>query len=238
MQLIHLPLLRVQRELYTQPRGLPRFHEYLARMIGGGAGFARDGRSAKARSIGAGDLRLPLTAMNPMAKDHAARALDEWLALGAEDVARAAIIASQRKIDDLPGKLQVALVLADDVAGGWTNRYTTDFSHRFESQGLLKRDFAVALLWASDKPREGTVFREVQLSIGRAVWQRTRGLGRTLRDLLEQEHFALRFAGEEVKPRPEKHLDAADAPTIFAALYGDETAISLGYPPLGIAAAL
>jgi hypothetical protein len=221
MQLIHLPLLQVQRDLYAQPRGLPRFHEYLARMIGSD-----------------GDLRLPLTAMNPMAKDHAARALDEWLALGAEDIARAALTATEKRVGDAPGQLRVGLTLADDALGGWTNRYTTDFSHRFESQGLLKRDFAVALLWTSDKPRADTVFREVQLSIARAVWQRTRGLGRTLRDLLAQEHFALRFAGEEPKPLPLPQLDATDAPTLFAALYGDEAAISLGYSPLGIEATL
>jgi hypothetical protein len=221
MQLVHLPLLRVQRELYAQPRGLPRFHEYLSRMIGSD-----------------GDLRLPLTAMNPMGKDHLAKLLDEWLALGAEDFARGAVTASQRQVESAPGKLQVALVLADDVAGGWTNRYTTDFSHRFESQGLLTRDFAVALLWASEKPRESTVFREVLLSIGRAVWQRTRGLGRTLRDLLHQERFALKFAGEEPKAMPARHLDATDAPTLFAALYGDEAAVSLGYSPLGVDAAL
>ena len=218
MQLIHLPLLKVQRELYAQPRGLPRFHEYLARMIGGD-----------------GDLRLPLTAMNPMGKDHLAKLLDGWLALGAEDLAQSAVASA---VSDAPGKLQVGLVLADDVAGGWTNRYTTDFSHRFESQALLKRDFAVALLWASEEPRKEVVAREVLLSIGRAVWQRTRGLGRTLRDLLEQEQFAFRFAGEESKPMQSQHLDAADAPTLFAALYGDAAAVSLGYSPLGVEAAL
>jgi hypothetical protein len=221
MQLIHLPLLKVQRELYAQPRGLPRFHEYLAKMVGGD-----------------GDLRLPLTAMNPMGKDHLAKLLDEWLALGAEELARRAVASALVAVSDVPGKLQVALVLADDVAGGWTNRYTTDFSHRFESRGLLERDFAVALLWASEKPREEVVAREVLLSIGRAMWQRTRGLGRTLRDLLEQEQFASKLAGGELRPMPSQHLDATDAPTLFAALYGDEAAVSLGYSPLGVEAAL
>jgi hypothetical protein len=218
MELLHLPLLRMQRELYTQPRGLPRFHEYLARMI------RPDG-----------ELRLPLVSMNPLGKEHLAQRLDEWLALGAEELAREAIEAAEI---EGPGQLQVALVLADDVAGGWTNRYTTDFAHRFESQGLLARDFAVGLLWASEEPRAEVAAREALLSIARAAWQRTHGFGKTLRDLLAQECFAKSFAGEEVKPMPADHLDATDAPTLFAALYGDDAAVSLGYSPLGVEPAL
>jgi hypothetical protein len=78
----------------------------------------------------------------------------------------------------------------------------------------------------------------VLLAVGRAAWQRTREPGRTLRELLAQEHFALRFAGEEAKPLPEKHLDATDAPTLFAVLYGDDAARALGYCPLGLQPAL
>jgi hypothetical protein len=215
MELIHLPLLRVQRDLYAQPRSIARFREYLALLTGG-----------------ADELRVPLVAMNPMAKEHVARALDAWLALDADGAAAATLSVAAGRVSGAPGRLQIAMVVADDVSGGWTNRYTTDFSNRFESKPLLDRDFAVALLWASEVPQVRTVEREVQLAVARAVWQRTRGVGRTLRQLLEQEHFALRFAGEEPKPLPAEHLEAADAPTLFAVLYGDTAAASLGYPPL------
>ncbi|HEX4384864.1 MAG TPA: hypothetical protein VH083_18025 [Myxococcales bacterium] len=221
MQLELIPLLQVQYDLYAQPRSMARFNEYLARMIDG-----------------EGELRLPLSSMNPMAKDHAARAVSSWMQLDAENLARDVLPHIARSFAEAPGKLRLGLVVADDAGGGWTNFYTTDFAHRFESQGLLERDFAVALLWVSIPPDAAVMIRELMTAAARAAWQRTRGLGKTLRDLLEQEHFALTFAGGQPKPMPAQHLDATGAPTLFAALYGDEAAVSLGYSPLGVEAAL
>src|SRR5207302_3949347 len=128
-------------------------------------------------------------------------------------------------------RLRVALVLADDVAGGWTNRWTTDFAHRFESAALYKRDFAVGLLWASEPPSAEHARATVRQSIGRAVYERDHGPARTLREKLEQERFA---SVPLDPPPPAEYLDATDAPTLFACLYGDEAAKSLGYSPLGV----
>jgi hypothetical protein len=248
VQLIHLPLLAIQRALYALPRGRPRFDAYIARMTGPN-----------------GELRLPLTAMNPMAREHVAHAVDAWLAAGAEDAAAAAIAEAETHVsaaaaiaeaqtqasaaaDGAQGgsfvardatRVQVGLLVADDVAGGWTNRYTTDFANRFESEPLLRRDFAVGLLWASAPADVAVARREALRACGRAVWQRTRGFGRTVRALLAQEHFALRLAGELPKPLPDaRFLDATDPGTVFAVLYGDEGARALGHPPLGVEPAL
>ena len=222
MLLEHLPLLHLHRELYSMPRGMERFRSYIARMTGG-----------------TGDLALPLTAMNPMGKEHLLRAVEALLALGAEETAAAALIEAAPRVASGPGRLRVGLVLADDVAGGWTNRWTTDFAHRFESEALLKRDFAVALLWASEAPSAGRVRSEALITVARAAWQRENGRARTLRQRLEQEHGALRFAGLAPGPLPPpQFLDATDAPTLFSCLYGDAAAESLGYTPLQVAASL
>jgi len=228
VQLVHLPLLEIQRELYALPRGRARFDAYIARMTGPD-----------------GDLRLPLTAMNPMAHDQLARSVDGWLALGAEEAASAAIAEAAAAAPQAGSaardtcELQIGLVVADDVRGGWTNRYTTDFANRFESQPLLRRGFAVALLWASEEPSAQVARRETLRACGRALWQTARGFGRTVRELLAQEQFARAFAGEAPEPLPDaRFLDASDPAAVFAVLYGDEGATALGHPPLGLEPAL
>jgi hypothetical protein len=219
VELEHIPLLQVHRELYSMPRGMDRFRAYLARMTGG-----------------TGDLALPMVAMNPMGKEHMLRAAEAWISAGAEDAAAAALRSSRV---EGPGRLRIGLVIADDVAGGWTNRFTTDFAHRFESGTLWQRDLGVGLLWASEPPSAERARDEVLLTAARASYERTHGLVRTLRDRLAQEHHALRVAGLTPKPLPPaRYLDATDAPTLFACLYGDAAAESLGYSPLGVPPAL
>ena len=212
MLLEFLPTLEVHRELYSMPRGMERFRAYLARMTSGSS-----------------DLALPIAAMNPMGKEHMISAVEAWIACGAEEAAVEAVREAAQRFSHRPDRLRVALVLADDVAGAWTNRWTTDFAHRFESAALYKRDFAVGLLWASEPPSAERVRTVVLQSIGRAVYEREHGPARTLREKLEQERFASVPLGP---PPPAEHLDATDAPTLFACLYGDEAAKSLGYSPL------
>ena len=178
---------------------------------------------------GSGELALPIAAMNPMGKEHMISAVEAWIACGAEEAAVEAVREAAQRFSHRPDRLRVALVLADDVAGAWTNRWTTDFAHRFESAALYKRDFAVGLLWASEPPSAERVRAVVLQSIGRAVYEREHGPARTLREKLEQERFASVPLGP---PPPAEHLDATDAPTLFACLYGDEAAKSLGYSPL------
>jgi hypothetical protein len=66
-----LPVLAAVREIYAIPRGRSRLDAYLARMCDA-----------------AGDLRLPLTALNPMAKEPTVAVLDALLVLDAENIRR------------------------------------------------------------------------------------------------------------------------------------------------------
>src|SRR6516162_2553559 len=107
MDLEYVPLLQIQRDLYSLPRGMDRFRAYLRTMV--------DART--------GDLELPLVAMNPMGKDHVPALLDRLLELQADDIGAMAAVTEHEHLKDEPGQYKVGLVIADDAHGGWTNRY-------------------------------------------------------------------------------------------------------------------
>jgi hypothetical protein len=71
MPLSFLPLLQIQRDLYALPRGIERFREYIKTMT----------------DPETGELAVPLVAMDPMGKDHIPALIDEYIALGAEQIA-------------------------------------------------------------------------------------------------------------------------------------------------------
>src|SRR5688572_3533769 len=181
MQLTHVPLLRVQRELYTMPRGMDRFREYIKTMT----------------DTETGDLALPLVAMNPMAKDHVPALIDEYIALGAEEIAQDAVNNVRRAtaLAVAGNEFKVALVVSDDLKGGWTNRWASEFSHRIEYAAITRRGWLVGILWTSE-PASGQNVRDAVLtSIYRAEYLQTHAAPRTLGEMLDQEGYAMARAG-------------------------------------------
>jgi len=230
VRISYLPVLATLRELYSQPRNMQRFRSYLAALTGG-----------------TDDVILPIVVANPMAKEHAIGKLDELFALGAEDIgANATAEAAERLVGQvsLDVEVKASLVLADDVGGGWTNRYTTEASVRFPGRGALKRPFAMALVWTSETPEVAQLHQDVMAAIYRVVHQQRRGLPSSLRSMLRQEGLAAVFAGARADV-PQDELARARAvlsrigddpgyPTAFAFMYGDTAAVELGYKPLGV----
>jgi hypothetical protein len=195
-----------------------------------------------------GDLALPLVAMNPMGKDHIPALIDEYIALGAEQIAEQAIDGVRRGgSSDPPAakEYKVALVVSDDLKGGWTNRWASEFGHRIESAAFLKRGFITALLWTSE-PASASIVRDAVLTaIYRAEYLQTHPAPTTLRGMLEQEGYAMARAGcttpsldaddlAYTRTVIEPHLDAHDRATVIACLFGDTAATALGYPPQGL----
>lgn len=227
MQLEHVPLLQVQLDLYALPRGMERFRAYLQKMTGG-----------------TDDLALPLVSMNPMGREHVARRVEEWLGLGAEEAAASAAAEAEARLRDSEGHFRTGLVMADDVRGGWTNRYTTDAAQRFEGAPIWKRGWITTLLWASEAADLARLRVEVMASAYRAAYSLRHGPPKTLRDRMAQEGRAARFASAPLRLEPRAlerarailHplLDSESYPVCFAALYGDEAASQLGYDPLGL----
>ena len=229
MRFAYVPFLRELRELLQLPRGPARFAAYTARL-------QRD----------LPDVPLPLTIFNPMARDHVAAQLDELLGLDADTLADEVLRAAASELDFGTGpRIRVALVLADDARGGWTDRVLTDARYRWQDDGPMKSGWAPAILWSSEGISPALVREAVRAAMFRAAAQATRGLPRTLAEVLAQEGRAAVFAGAR---QPELAADdlaftravltplltSSHAPTIAAALYGDAAARSVGYAPLGL----
>lgn len=228
MKVAYLPVLAILRDLYQQPRDMQRFRNYVATLTGGGD-----------------DIVLPIVSANPMAKKHALAKLDELLALGAEEIGADAARQAEARLTKVESvEIKASVLLADDVGGGWTNRYTSEAQVRFPGRGALKRPFATALVWTSESQNPEQIGREVLAAIYRVAYQQRFGLPLTLATMLEQEGFAAVFAGEHgefAAPEVDRWQTIIHAlgddppyPRTFAALYGDVAAEELGHQPLGL----
>ena len=232
MHLTFVPMLKIQRELYALPRGMERFREYIKTMT----------------DAETGDIALPLVAMNPMGKDHVPALIDEYLALGAEEIAEEALGSASARgasADRAAHPYRVALVVADDLKGGWTNRWASEYSHRLEYGAITKRGWLVGILWTSEPASAQRVREAVLTSIYRAEYLQTHAAPRTLGEMLDQEGYAMARAGC-VTPQLDDddlaytrsvitpHLGATDRATVMACLFGDTAAKALGYPPQGL----
>jgi hypothetical protein len=243
MQIEHVPLLKIQRDLHEMPRGMERFQEYLRVML-----------NEEGDDLGL----VPLVMMNPMGREHVAERLDELLALGADEIATEVVAeATVRLLEWTSADKRTykhGLVIVDDLRGGWTNRYTTDAGQRIgvgsskpPQPGSAKEarlNWISTILWVSETPTAAQIRAAILVSIYRIAYIRRHGLAQTLGEIMAQEGAAAAFAGTQ------PHLDADDLeysrqvlqpllhesayPICMAALYGDEAARTLGYEPLGL----
>ena len=216
----YVPLLAIQRQLYAIPRGRERFEAYLRAMTTP----ERD------------DLTLaPLAGMNPMGKDHIPALLDRYLALDAEGIARQAAEETAARLPDAPLERKIGLVVVDDLMGGWTNRYTTEFGLSFGGRLVATapseppadgaqtaasdpphrsappkrrryREWLSAVLWTSETPSAQRVRVAAQLPIHRAAYMERHGAPRTLGDFLAQEGEVMASSSGCAEPS----LDADD----------------------------
>jgi hypothetical protein len=235
MNLEYVPLLQLQRQLYDLPRGRERFREYLRTM----------------RNDDASGLDLPpLVIMNPMARDHVPALLDQLLAIDTDAIATRALTEAIHHLCDTQGDFKVGLVIADDLLGGWTNRYASELNIRFpkptSSPPAWSEDrWLTGVLWSSEAVSETRV-REAMLSaIYHVAYLAQHGHPRTLADRLAQEGWVLARSGctdpvldddeltytrEVIAPL----LEADDKRTTVECLFGDVAARSLGFTPRGL----
>jgi hypothetical protein len=230
MTLEYVPLLRIQRDLYDLPRGFERFREYIRTM-----------------TDESGELKLPLVAMNPMGKDHLPPFLDHLLTIDADGVAARALAEAESALRDEPGEYRACLVVSDDLKGGWTNRYASEYSYRFEQRAYYRRAWLTAILWTSETYDTAMIREELLQGVYRVAYVQRHGAARTLGDMLAQESHAMRRAGSRpvglddddlayTREVLREYTAATDRATLIAALFGDGAARDLGYPPLGLSA--
>lgn len=240
MKLAYVPLLQIQRRLQGLPRNLARFREYVRTMSPDGV-----------------TLELPpLGLMNPMGKDHVTALLDALLALDADGIAVRALDEASHQVANDAGVFKFALVVADDLMGGWTNRYDYEFTLRsgpgtFAHGGSrpmpkwLKHQWLTGVLWSSEPATARAVREAVLTAVYRAAYVQRCGLARTLRDILAQEGSVMRSAGCTAPVLDEEDiiytrqvlapfLDADDKRTGIECLFGDEAGRTLGFTPRGL----
>lgn len=230
MILEYVPLLPLHRELYALPRGPERFAHYLALL----------------QDPAGDDVRYPpLVTINPMAREHVAAIVEQLLALDADGIAGGVVAGAAQGLAELPGSFKATLVVVDDAAGGWTNRYTNEFGLRAGVDPHGKRYWVTGVLWSSEAPTEAAVREAMSAAIHRTAYVLQYGQSRTLRALMAQEGYAMAAAGcagptldpedlaytsEVIAPL----LDAGDQPTLVACLFGDTAARALGYRAQGL----
>jgi hypothetical protein len=239
MNLTYIPLLQIQRELQGLPRNMDRFRQYLRTMIGS------DGNT----------LELPpLGIMNPMGKEHVTALLDAYLALDADGIAQRAIAEASTQVASAPGDFKVALVVVDDLKGGWTNRYDYEFNLRFGQPAKtrdgsrpkwLKDYWLTAVLWSSEPATERAVREAVLSAVYRTAYVLHHGPARNLRDMLSQEGHVMMAAGCNAPVLDEEDiaytrevlapfLEAEDKRTCMECLFGDAPGRTLGFTPRGL----
>ena len=140
---------------------------------------------------------------------------------------------------------RVALVVSDDLKGGWTNRWASEYSHRIEGAAITKRGWLVGLLWTSEPASAQSVREAVLTSIFRTEYLQTHAAPVTLGEMLDQEGHAMWRAGCTTPQLDDDDLaytrsvidplrGARDRATVMACLFGDTAAKALGYPPHGL----
>ncbi len=225
------PLLQVQRDLCNIPRGPERFPVYLSLMHDASQQLLR-----------------PIQAFNPMSREHVTTRLDELLAMDAEGIADDALAEAEERLGDL-GDYKFGLVLADDIAGGWTNRDLAEVNElRADLRYLLDRGWLAHTLWVSDEPSEESIRQSVLAYIYRVFWIERYGPANTIGEALRIEGQSLFFAGVTPPNLSDEEFDQvaemadlfsgsemyAEFPTAFTLLRGDVAAVRVGYPALGI----
>jgi hypothetical protein len=236
MKVEYIPLMQVMRDLHRMPRGRERFQAYLRTMGGPDPDY----------------LELPsLNFMNPMGKDHVAELLDALLALDADGIAARTAAEAAAALPDVEGDFKLALVVADDRGGGWTNRFAYEFDIRFgtgpadQLPRWLKHNWITAILWSSEPAREQAVREAIRTAMYRMAYVGRHGPARTVRDKLAQEGEVLAWAGctgpvldaEDIAYTREvlvPYLDADDMRTTIECLFGDAAGRTLGFTPRGL----
>jgi hypothetical protein len=219
-----IPIIDTMVEFYSVPPSIERFNKYLSILEG----------QTK------GELEVPIAAYNPMAKEHVRERLLELKELHAEDLIVETLAGFNQEFKNLNPEitLGVCLNLADDLYGGWTNRITTDYQSKFQINALVKRSFCTPHFWTSEAFSKELIISRTEEYVFNTLYFLEHGKPVTLNDHSQQLKFVLGKLGEKSPICSLKHFEkfksSEDYSVIINFLYGDETAIELGFKSLGV----
>lgn len=236
MNIQYTPLLAVLHQTYQISRSEARFRHYLSESLNP---TQTDVRYA------------PLILANPMGKQPVREMVRRLIDMEADRLAEEAVREAERKLSHVIAEFRAALMLVDDLGGGWTNRYTCDFAQRRLAnpadlpEPMRQRFWITGVLWSSEEPTPTAIRNAMRVAIHRTAYVLEHGTATNLTSLLQQEGEAMSFAGYPLSPMTPDELEytrwihaecagANDLPTCIAFLYGDPAATSLGLPKLGL----
>ena len=226
-----LPIIDKMLEIYQKPRNFDRFQDYLSLLQG----------ETK------GDLAVPISGFNPMAKEHVVEKLLELKDLKAEHIIEETIFELNKSDILREAKndiFKVSLTLSDDLKGGWTNRFTTDYDSKFKLNALINRHFCTPVFWTSEN-FDSILIRERTLEYAfRTIHWLSKPKPKTLKEHVEQEVFVAKQIKYQSKKEPcdvsflndfyEKYKETDGCSIIFNFFYGDEASEQLGFKTYGI----
>lgn len=230
MRFTVLPVLDTMIDLYEKPRTVERFQEYIKMLQGDTKG----------------DLAFPISGFNPMAKEHVLDHLRELKRFGAEQIMEDALADVNKKFGDRFSnrKIKVALNVSDDLKGGWTNRYTSDYDSKFKMNGLISRDFCTPVFWTSEKIIPEDLKERTLEYVFRTIHWLTYPRPVTLKEHVLQEIYVSRHTEAKIEEDSGdfskmhhfyiQHENATDHSIIFNFFYGDKGSLSLGFPTYGL----
>jgi hypothetical protein len=225
-----LPTIDIMIDLYEKPRTFERFQEYLKTLQGDTKG----------------DLAIPISGFNPMAKEHLLDRLKELSNLGAEQIIKETLndLNTHNSSIDSNINFKVSINLSDDLKGGWTNRFTSDYDSKFKINGLFSRNFCIPIFWSSEIFTKDIIRERTLEYTFRTVYWLNKPKPKTLKEHLEQEIFVasqtkkngkiqeIDIIGIDKFYKGNEHTD--NYHIIFNFFYGDKASASLGFPTYGI----
>lgn len=223
-----LPIIDIMIDLYEKPRNFERFQEYLETLQG----------DAK------GDLTIPISGFNPMAKEHLLDKLKELKKLDAEKIIEETLndLNDNNLSKNSNRNFKVAINLSDDLKGGWTNRFTSDYDSKYKINGLFSRNFCTPFFWSSEIFTEDIIRqRTLEYTFRTVYWLNN---PKPLKEHLEQEIFVAsqtnnngKIYETDFKVLDKFYNDNKNTDNyhiIFNFFYGDKASAFMGFSTYGV----
>jgi hypothetical protein len=229
MKFEHLPIIDMMIDFYQKPRDIARFKDYIQTLTGGDNN----------------NLEMPIMGFNPMAKEHILEQLFSLKALNIEEIIEKTLSQINSEFREFEGEIfKVLLNLADDLKGGWTDYYTSDYQSKFQIKNLAKRKFCIPVFWSGESYNQENIKQNVLEYCYRTVYFTLNSVPETLEEHIKQEIFvAQKFNFPSTLTKQEfeflngfyqSNKNTTTLSTIINFFYGDAASEKLGYPLLGI----
>jgi hypothetical protein len=174
-----LPVLNKMVDLYRYPRDINRFKIYMNLLQGNTPG----------------NLAVPISGFNPMAKPHVLDRLMLLEEMKAEEIMKDLLEQLNQTLNNEERIFQVVFTLADDLQGGWTNRHSMDYDSKFKLNGMLSRNFCTPLFWTSETIDETVIKQRTLAYCYRTIYRTLDAQPQSLEEHMRQEWFVCAKSG-------------------------------------------